>query len=258
MQEVTRSPRFGLNAVGYEKFRPKYPEKIYKTFFKVAPPGKISVLDLACGTGRSTFQLVRARTEVTACDPDRAMLNVARQAARRARKKVTFVECRAEKMPFNDRQFDAITIGTAVHWFKNKRAMREIRRVLMPGGLIFLFTTVHLRHRFTKEQAPATFKELFAGLSFGPKKVKQTIQIQRRILREAHFKKVRSVTFPTSGRATKAKQLGYYQTMSWFIKLPAREKKVFLKRAQGFLKERLGKSKYFLVQREARIVYGYK
>jgi ubiquinone/menaquinone biosynthesis C-methylase UbiE len=258
MKDVIRSPRFGSNAAGYEKFRPKYPDKIFKILFTAAPRGKISILDLACGTGRSTFQLVQRRTEVLGCDSDRAMLAVARNAARRLKKKVSFLECRAEKLPFSDERFDVITIGTAVHWFKNERAMREIRRVLKPGGLIFLFTTVHLHHRFTKEQAPATFKELFAGLSFGPKKVKQTIAIQRHVLRDARFKRIRAITFPTVGRSTKNEQLGYYQTMSWFIKLPAREKKVFLKRARGFLSERLGKSKFFQVQREARIVYGYK
>ena len=40
----------------------------------------------------------------------------------------------AERIPLNDGYVDAVTVGQAFHWFNPDVALREIHRVLRPGG----------------------------------------------------------------------------------------------------------------------------
>ena len=50
-----------------------------------------------------------------------------------------FYSCRAESLPFDDASFDALwTITVLEHVLNPEAALREIRRVLRPGGLAFL------------------------------------------------------------------------------------------------------------------------
>jgi SAM-dependent methyltransferase len=44
----------------------------------------------------------------------------------------------AERIPLSDRYVDAVTVASAFHWFKADDALREIHRVLKPGGGIAL------------------------------------------------------------------------------------------------------------------------
>jgi ubiquinone/menaquinone biosynthesis C-methylase UbiE len=44
----------------------------------------------------------------------------------------------AERIPLVDRSVDAVTVGQAFHWFRQDEALREIHRVLRPGGGVAL------------------------------------------------------------------------------------------------------------------------
>lgn len=53
--------------------------------------------------------------------------------------------CGVERMPFEDNSFDwVIGSQTLEHWPKPHRALREIRRVLRPGGKVSLTAPIHL------------------------------------------------------------------------------------------------------------------
>jgi SAM-dependent methyltransferase len=47
---------------------------------------------------------------------------------------VEAVDGRADAMPFADEWADAVTVAQAFHWFANEESLREIHRVLEPGG----------------------------------------------------------------------------------------------------------------------------
>jgi demethylmenaquinone methyltransferase / 2-methoxy-6-polyprenyl-1,4-benzoquinol methylase len=103
-------------------------------------PGQ-QVLDVATGTGLVAFQLARrGGCEVTALDQSEEMLAGAR--ARLATEpslaeRITFVHGEAERLPFADEHFDALTFTYLLRYVDDRAAtMRELARVVKPGGRI--------------------------------------------------------------------------------------------------------------------------
>lgn len=98
-------------------------------------PHGIKALDLACGTG-DLVPLIAAQfgDAVTGGDFCEPMLEVARQ---RFGPKYSFMLSDAMQLPFADASFDLVTISFGVRNFENlRRGLREIYRVLKPGGVI--------------------------------------------------------------------------------------------------------------------------
>lgn len=93
------------------------------------------VLEIGCGMGYHTELLIRAGAEVTAIDlsPTSVEATTARLALRGL--EATVLEGDAEKLPFNDQQFAFVwSWGVIHHSSRTGRIVREIARVLMPGG----------------------------------------------------------------------------------------------------------------------------
>jgi demethylmenaquinone methyltransferase/2-methoxy-6-polyprenyl-1,4-benzoquinol methylase len=106
------------------------------------------VLDLAGGTGDLARLLARAAGptgRVLLTDINRAMLAEGRDKLLDAGLSLEVVQCDAEKLPFPDRSFDAVTIGFGLRNVTRKeRALAEMRRVTVPGGaaLVLEFSQV--------------------------------------------------------------------------------------------------------------------
>lgn len=128
------SGKFGKFVKQYEKARRPYPKEIFRFFKKLLKVENPLILDLGCGTGISTRQMVRFGT-VMGCDPDPVMLREAKKYKNSDVKK--YVVGSARKLPFPDNYFDAVTAFSAFHWFYDKKSGAEIKRVLKPGGLFF-------------------------------------------------------------------------------------------------------------------------
>lgn len=99
---------------------------------EVAPGDR--VLDVACGTGvlaRTVIGRVGPAGRVIGLDPNEGMLEV----ARRASPDVEWREGVAEDLPFEDECFDAVVSQFGLMFFEDRvAALREMRRVLRPGG----------------------------------------------------------------------------------------------------------------------------
>jgi demethylmenaquinone methyltransferase/2-methoxy-6-polyprenyl-1,4-benzoquinol methylase len=100
------------------------------------------VLDVATGTGALAAEILRSTSgtvSVTACDLNERMLSVARRRAVRDGTQVDLVRCDATSLPFASDGFDAVTIAFAIDDMPDRDAcVREIRRVLRPGGKVAL------------------------------------------------------------------------------------------------------------------------
>lgn len=99
-------------------------------------PGE-RVLDVACGTGvvaRLAAERVGPDGAVEGLDPNPGMLAVAREAAPPGAS-IQWHEAPAEDMPLPDGSFDVALCGMGLQFFSDRTAgLREIRRVLVPGG----------------------------------------------------------------------------------------------------------------------------
>ncbi|MGH3230104.1 MAG: class I SAM-dependent methyltransferase [Streptosporangiaceae bacterium] len=124
---------FGTAAAAYAEHRPGYAEAAVRwALSPVRDRHPLRVLDLAAGTGKLTATLVGLAAEVTAVEPDPAML----AELRRSLESVAALPGRAEDIPLADASVDAVLVGQAMHWFDLNRAIPEIARVLIPGGVL--------------------------------------------------------------------------------------------------------------------------
>jgi ubiquinone/menaquinone biosynthesis C-methylase UbiE len=126
---------FDQNATAYEAARPSYPAEAVANIVghgQVGPGRR--VLDLAAGTGKLTRLLVPTGAEVVAVEPVAAM----RDALRGVLPEVEVHDGTAEDLPLGDASVDAVTVAQGFHWFDAPVALAEMRRVLRPGGHLFL------------------------------------------------------------------------------------------------------------------------
>ncbi|GAB7529901.1 class I SAM-dependent methyltransferase [Pseudomonas sp. 3A(2025)] len=95
------------------------------------------VLDLGCGAGHVSFNVAAAVGEVVAYDLSQQMLDVVRDTAvARGLDNVRTQRGAAERLPFEDGEFDFVfSRYSAHHWSDLGLALREVRRVLKPGGV---------------------------------------------------------------------------------------------------------------------------
>jgi demethylmenaquinone methyltransferase / 2-methoxy-6-polyprenyl-1,4-benzoquinol methylase len=96
----------------------------------VVQPGD-RVLDACCGTGDLAIAAEREGGFVTGLDFSPAML----ERARRKSETIEWIEGDLLALPFDDGSFDAATVGFGVRNVADlDAALRELRRVLRPGG----------------------------------------------------------------------------------------------------------------------------
>ncbi len=101
-----------------------------------------TVVDLATGSGDVAFALRRAlpqSTDITGMDFCEPMLDSARAKQEKAGAALTFEVGDCMTLPLEDNSVDAVTIAFGVRNFEDRdRGLREMRRVLRPGGAAFV------------------------------------------------------------------------------------------------------------------------
>ncbi|MDO3410465.1 class I SAM-dependent methyltransferase [Saccharibacillus sp. CPCC 101409] len=95
------------------------------------------VLDLCCGMGRHSLSLAEAGYEATGMDLSDVLLGEAKKEE--GADNVRWVQGDMRELPFADGEFDAVVnLFTSFGYFKKDsehvRVLKEIRRVLRPGG----------------------------------------------------------------------------------------------------------------------------
>ena len=95
------------------------------------------VLDLGCGAGHVSFNVAALVNDVVAYDLSQQMLDVVSAASiERGLNNISTVCGAAERLPFADAEFDyVLSRYSAHHWSDVGLALREVRRVLKPGGV---------------------------------------------------------------------------------------------------------------------------
>ncbi len=106
------------------------------------------LLDMGCGAGHASFIAAGQVKEVVAYDLSEQMLAVVNDAAQtRAIANLTTRHGYAETLPFDDQSFDiVISRYSAHHWHDVGKALREVKRVLKPGGVVIFMDVMSPGH----------------------------------------------------------------------------------------------------------------
>ena len=136
-----------LNQEKFDDWAPTYEDGRYDFFrgmqervlSRLGLKDGMNLLDIGCGTGwavRRAAVLVGPRGKACGVDLSVKMIEQARKAADGARN-VEFQQANAEELPFHDSSFDrVISTMSFHHWLRPSVAMKEIARVLRPGGRV--------------------------------------------------------------------------------------------------------------------------
>lgn len=171
---------FEKEADRYQRGRPDYPAGVagWLSESLALKPGK-TVIDLGAGTGRFTRWLLDTGATPIAVEPVAAM----RAQLQQALPEVTTLQGTATSIPLPDDSVDVVVCAQAFHWFSTGEALKEIRRILKPGGKLGLIwnvrnesvpwvaelTEIVARHEGdTPRYASGAWRKLFPADGYGP------------------------------------------------------------------------------------------
>ncbi|WP_017604687.1 class I SAM-dependent methyltransferase [Nocardiopsis alkaliphila] len=116
-------------------------------------------LEVAVGTGRN-LRYYPPQVKLTGLDLSSAMIARAAKKAEDLGLAITFVEGDAQRLPFADRSFETVLCALSLCTIPDQeRALREMHRVLVPGGRLLLvdhieYTRMPLRLRERRREHP--------------------------------------------------------------------------------------------------------
>jgi len=167
----------------YEKgfFQWLFFDRIHRNAVRAVPAGlqPVSILDIGCGTGR----LLRAAAKrwptarLTGADPAEGMVREARRLTPMAEFHVSL----AEELVLPDGYADLVfSTASFHHWQDQQQGIRQVARVLRPGGLFVLVDIVMPLgigkiHPHGRQTSPAKVRWMFAQAGL-------EVQRQRRVM----------------------------------------------------------------------------
>ncbi|PSL51943.1 methyltransferase family protein [Saccharothrix carnea] len=224
---------FGAAASAYAEHRPDYAPAAAR--WALEPATGPRVLDLGAGTGKLTGTLVALGADVTAVEPDPAMLT----ELRRALPSVRALPGSAESIPLPDASVDAVLAGNALHWFDLAVAGSEMARVLAPGGLLAgLWNVLDDRVDWI-----AGLARVAGSAAIGPR---DTFSRWRAATATSHlpatgparFGSPEQAEFPHSQRRTADSLVATIATRAGMLVMPPPEREATLHRIRAFLATR--------------------
>jgi SAM-dependent methyltransferase len=119
----------------YDRGRPFLHARAVERIAELVGTGTVRrALDIACGTGLSSLALAEVAEVVVGAEIAPGML-----AAARRHPSVRYVLAPAERLPFHDAAFAAVTVASGVHWFDQERFFAEASRVLVASGWLAVY-----------------------------------------------------------------------------------------------------------------------
>ncbi len=160
-QEADVGKMFGRIAPSYDKINRAmcfgldilWRKKLVKYVLKNGEPK--SVFDCACGSGDVSIELAKKfpNAKIIGGDFCEEMLELAKEKASKQNLKIEFLFADCQKLPFEDSQFDAVTISFGFRNFKDRNScLKEIVRVLKPNGILAILEVAKAEGIFQKIQ----------------------------------------------------------------------------------------------------------
>lgn len=120
----------------YDDARPTMPEYVPQIITQYLGHQPDTIVDLGCGTGLSTLIWEGRCSRVIGIEPSEDMLN---KALEKATDHMIFIKAFANETALDNEMADVIVCSQSFHWMEPTETLREINRILKPGGI---FATV--------------------------------------------------------------------------------------------------------------------
>lgn len=133
----------------YDDFRPSYPAEAIDFIRKRIGENAV-VADIGSGTGKLAALLAGHASRLYAVEPNADMRRILRHRTAEL-PQVHLIAATAESLPLPNHSVDVITVGEAYHWFDNEQTRAEFRRILKPGGHVFLLWNRFVHNAFYDE-----------------------------------------------------------------------------------------------------------
>jgi SAM-dependent methyltransferase len=120
---------------------------------KMRVSSEARVLDVGCGSGWATRLLAKYATNgnVTGIDISDEMIRVACESSQ-SHANVDYEVASAEQLPFKDNEFTHAFSMESLYYYRNiPRALKEIHRVLQPGGLFVAVVDLYWENEATHQ-----------------------------------------------------------------------------------------------------------
>lgn len=131
MDRIKLETQFGEANKEYKKFRPTYPEQLFKIIFEnVQMPYKKAV-DIGAGTGISTRILSETFENVIAIEPDEKMISMGSFG-----ENTHVINDCAENVEIDSNTVDLITAGNAFYWMEADTILKKMYVWLKKEGII--------------------------------------------------------------------------------------------------------------------------
>jgi SAM-dependent methyltransferase len=129
---------YGQNPVTYALGRPDYPERAYELLAsRCGLAGATRVIEVGPGTGLVTRRLLGAGAHVTGIEPNTAMSAYLSRTI--ADPQLDVLVDAFEDVDLSPDSFDLAVAATSFHWVSQPAGMRQLRRLLCPGGWVAIW-----------------------------------------------------------------------------------------------------------------------
>jgi SAM-dependent methyltransferase len=130
MSHGTFQDHFSKGSSDYARYRPTYPRRLFAWLASQVRQRR-RAWDCATGNGQAAVALAEFFAEVVATDASAEQLEHAAPHRR-----VVYARAAAETSGLPPASVDLVTVAQAVHWLDFDAFWAEVRRVLVPGGVI--------------------------------------------------------------------------------------------------------------------------
>ena len=243
-ERAKRAASFGAAAPLYERYRPGPSELAVDWIL----PGRVAtVIDLGAGTGALTRLLLTRAEHVVAVEPDDRMRALLTERVPGARA----VMGRGESIPIPDRTADAVVASSSWHWMDPVPTLREVARVLAPGGTLgvlwsgpdpegpFMIQALALLGEMSRAPGRASSEDPgseFASLLMAEDRPAPRLEIPA----GSAFDQPESRVFTWDVALNADELIGLLGTFSWVITLPDETRARVTAEARRLLRDALG------------------